>query len=174
MAEYLLGLGHKQIALITENAEGESVGKLRLLGYQDAMREQGIAINPKLILKITDDIDPYSMENGYRMTKELLQSGEPFTAVYAIADTLAIGACRALHEAGKRIPEDVSVAGFDGIPLGEYYIPKLSTMRQPVEAMADKTVRLLLQILEEGGPHEHLIFPAELVIRESTAPPGEL
>ena len=103
---------------------------------------------------------------------ELLQSGEPFTAVYAIADTLAIGACRALHEAGKRIPEDVSVAGFDGIPLGEYYIPKLSTMRQPVEAMADKTVRLLLQILEEGGSHEHLIFPAELVIRESTAPPG--
>ena len=172
MAEYLLGLGHKQIALITENAEGESVGKLRLLGYQDALKEQGIAVNPKLILKITDDVDPYSMENGYRMTKELLQSGEPFTAVYAIADTLAIGACRALHEAGKRIPEDVSVAGFDGIPLGEYYIPKLSTMRQPVEAMADKTVRLLLQILEEGGSHEHLIFPAELVIRESTAPPG--
>ena len=172
MAEYLLGLGHKQIALITENAEGESVGKLRLLGYQDALKEQGIVVNPKLILKITDDVDPYSMENGYRMTKELLQSGEPFTAVYAIADTLAIGACRALHEAGKRIPEDVSVAGFDGIPLGEYYIPKLSTMRQPVEAMADKTVRLLLQILEEGGSHEHLIFPAELVIRESTAPPG--
>lgn len=86
------------------------------------MKEQGIAVNPKLILKIMDDVDPYSMENGYRMTKELLQSGEPFTAVYAIADTLAIGACRALHEAGKRIPEDVSVAGFDGIPLGEYYI----------------------------------------------------
>ena len=56
MAEYLLGLGHKQIALITENAEGESVGKLRLLGYQDALKEQGIAVNPKLILKITDDV----------------------------------------------------------------------------------------------------------------------
>ena len=92
------------------------------------------------------------MENGYRMTKELLQSGEPFTAVYAIADTLAIGACRALHEAGKRIPEDVSVAGFDGIPLGEYYIPKLSTMRQPVEAMAETCVDLVLQDSHANTP----------------------
>ena len=100
------------------------------------MKEQVIAVNPKLIWKITDDVDPYSMENGYRMTKELLQSGEPFTAVYAIADTLAIGACRALHEAGKRIPADVSVAGFDGIPLGEYYIPDVYKRQDPSLAMS--------------------------------------
>lgn len=169
MTEYLLGLGHTKIALITENSQGESVGRLRLLGYADALKEHGIAFRQELIREITDENDPYSMENGYRVTKELLASGESFSAVYAIADTLAIGACRALFEAGKRIPEDVSVAGFDGIPLGEYFIPKLTTMRQPVEAMADRTVKLLFEILEGKAEHEHLVFPAVLQVRESTA-----
>lgn len=169
MTEYLIGLGHRRIAFITENSQGESIGRLRLLGYLDALKEHGIETDQGLIREITDEYDPYSVENGYRMTKELLASGETFTAVYAIADTLAVGACRALFEAGKRVPEDVSVAGFDGIPLGEYLVPKLTTIRQPVEAMADRTVKLLFEILNGKKEHEHLIFPAVLQARESTA-----
>ena len=109
------------------------------------------------------------MENGYKLTKELLNSGVEFTAVFAIADFLAVGVCRALHEAGKRIPEDVSVAGYDGIPIGEFYTPQLTTIRQPVEAMAEKMVKLLFDVIAGKSDHEHVVFSAELIERESTA-----
>lgn len=169
MIQYLLGLGHRKIAIITEGAAAASVGQLRLEGYKDALLEEGIAINEKLIWIVEDKIDPYSMENGYKTAKKLLASGEEFTAVFAIADFLAVGVCRALHEAGKRIPQDVSVAGFDGISIGEYYTPQLTTIKQPVTEMAHRTVKLLLDVIAGKCQHEHVIFEAELVERESTA-----
>ena len=110
----------------------------------------------------------YSMENGYEATKELLATGEEFTALYAIADTLAIGACRAIYEAGRKVPEDYSVVGFDGIDLGKYFCPSLSTLKQPVEQMARATVLLLLDILSGKKSHQHTVFEGEIVIREST------
>lgn len=171
MIEYLLDMGHKKIAIITEGMEAQSVGKLRLEGYKDALRARGIGIDEKLIYEIREEKDPYSMKKGYEMTKALLNSGADFTAVFAIADSLAVGVCRALHEAGKRVPEDVSVAGYDGIPIGEFYTPQLTTIRQPVEAMAEKTVKLLFDVIAGKSGHEHIVFPAELVERESTAKP---
>lgn len=172
MVDYLLDLGHRRIAIITEGMEAQSVGKLRLEGYKDALRARGIEIDERLIYEVKEKKDPYSMENGYELTKELLNSGADFTAVFAIADFLAVGVCRALHEAGKRIPEDVSVAGYDGISIGEFYIPQLTTIRQPVEAMAEKTVKLLFDVIAGKSEHEHVVFPAELVERESTAKPN--
>ena len=74
-----------------------------------------------------------------------------------------------LFRSGKRIPEDISVAGYDGIALGEYYNPKLTTIKQPVEEMAKKTIRLLLDVIGGRQEHQQIIFPAELVVRESTA-----
>lgn len=171
MVQYLLELGHKKIAIITEGVDAQSVGQLRLEGYKEALKAAGVPIDENLILEVNDKIDPYSMENGYKMTKQLLKSGIEFTAVFAICDFLAVGVCRALHEAGKRIPEDVSVAGYDGIAIGEFYTPQLTTIKQPVEAMAEKTVRLLLNVIDENCSHEHIVFSAELVIRESTAAP---
>ena len=72
-------------------------------------------------------------------------------------------------ESGKRIPEDISVAGYDGIELGEYYNPKLTTIKQPVEEMAKKTIRVLLDVVAGREEHQQIIFPAQLVERESTA-----
>ena len=169
MVDYLLDLGHKKIAIITEGTEAQSVGQLRLEGYKDALRARGIEIDDNLIYEVRDEKDPYSMENGYKLTKELLNSGVEFTAVFAIADFLAVGVCRALHEAGKRIPEDVSVAGYDGIPIGEFYTPQLTTIRQPVEAMAEKMVKLLFDVIAGKSDHEHVVFSAELIERESIA-----
>lgn len=168
MTEYLLELGHKRIAFLTEGAQAGSVGQLRLEGYKDALRHRGIEVDEKLICEVQRNADPYSMQNGYNTTKQLLQSKAEFTALFAIADFLAVGACRALHEAGLRIPEDVSVAGFDGIPLGAFYVPQLTTISQPVERMARQTVRLLLDVIDGEAEHEHVIFPASLTIREST------
>ncbi len=100
--------------------------------------------------------------------KKLLNRTQDFTAVYAIADSMAIGACRALAEAGKKIPEDYSVAGFDGLEIGEYYNPSLTTIRQPVEEIAKETVDLLFHIIQKNGGNKQIVLPGELVIREST------
>lgn len=168
MTDYLLGLGHRKIAIITEDPK-EPLGELRLTGYKEAFLEHNITVDPKMICCVEEDIEHYSMENGYITAKRLLESGEKVTAIYATADSLAIGACRAILEAGKRIPEDISVAGYDGIALGEYYNPKLTTIKQPVEDMALTTIHLMLEIIAGREEHKQIVFEAELVERESTA-----
>lgn len=167
MTEYLLNLGHRKIAIIAERPE-EPIGRLRVDGYREAFAEQEIPVQEDMICYVQDDMDYYSMANGYVTAKKLLETGKKVTAIYATSDSLAIGACRAVLEAGKRIPEDISVAGYDGIEMGEYYNPKLTTIKQPVEEMAKKTIRLLLDVIGKRQEHQNLVFPAELMIREST------
>lgn len=168
MVDYLINLGHQRIAMIVAEADEESIGKLRLEGYFESLRAHNIAINPKLIFQTSDDIGHFSMENGYRTTKKLIESGEEFTAVYAVADTLAIGVIRALSEAGLRVPADVSVAGYDGIDVAGYISPSLTTIRQPVEEMAKDTVKLLFDIIAGKKEHQHITYDGELLEREST------
>lgn len=168
MIEYLISLGHKKIAIVVAEAEEESIGKLRLEGYYDALQAHGIEINPNLVCRTRDDMAHFSMENGYLTTKKLIESGEEFTAVYAVADALAIGAIRALLEVGLRVPNDVSVAGYDGIDVSGYISPSLTTIRQPVEDMAKDTVKLLFDIIAGKKEHQHIAYEAELLVREST------
>lgn len=173
MTEYLLGLGHRKIAIITENYDGPNVGQFRLKGYEDAFEAFGLRVDQELVWYVEEDLDHYSMENGYITTKKMLEKNSGVTAIYAVSDSLAIGACRALLEAGKRIPGDVSVAGFDGISLGEYYNPKLTTIKQPVEEMAIRTIRLIMDVIDGREKHQNILFPARLIERESTAAPAK-
>ena len=168
MVDYLIGLGHQKIAIIAAEPYEECIGRLRLEGYFDALKKSGIAVDEHLIFETDEDMNHFSMENGYATTKRLIESGEKFSAVYAVSDTLAIGACRALHEAGYKIPEDVSVAGYDGIDIGNYITPRLTTMRQPVEDMAKATVKLLFAIISGQKEHQHMVYEATLMEREST------
>lgn len=168
MVDYLINLGHQKIAMIVAEADEESIGKLRLEGYFESLQAHNIAINPKLIFQTSDDIGHFSMENGYQTTKKLIESGEEFTAVYAVADALAIGVIRALSEAGLRVPADVSVAGYDGIDVAGYISPSLTTIRQPVEEMAKDTVKLLFDIIAGKKEHQHITYDGELLEREST------
>ncbi|MBQ6786268.1 MAG: LacI family DNA-binding transcriptional regulator [Lachnospiraceae bacterium] len=168
MVDYLIGLGHEKIAMVVAEADEESIGKLRLEGYFESLQAHNIAINPKLVFQTSDDIGHFSMENGYLTTKKLIESGEEFTAVYAVADALAIGAIRALLESGLRVPEDVSVAGYDGIDVSGYISPSLTTIRQPVEEMAKDTVKLLFDIIAGKKDHQHITYDGELLVREST------
>ncbi len=168
MVDYLIGLGHEKIAMVVAEADEESIGKLRLEGYFESLQAHNIAINPKLVFQTSDDIGHFSMENGYLTTKKLIESGEEFTAVYAVADALAIGAIRALLEAGLRVPDDVSVAGYDGIDVSGYISPSLTTIRQPVEEMAKDTVKLLFDIIAGKKDHQHITYDGELLVREST------
>lgn len=169
MTDYLLDLGHKKIAIIAEGPRECSVGQLRLEGYLKAFADRGLETDPDLIVYVDEKIERYSMENGYLTAQKLLKTGKDFTAIFAIADNLAMGACRAMIEAGKEIPRDVTVVGFDGIDAGKYYNPQLTTMKQPVADMAKKTISLLLDVIAGKKQHEHILFPAELVIRESSA-----
>ncbi|MBQ8597068.1 MAG: LacI family DNA-binding transcriptional regulator [Lachnospiraceae bacterium] len=168
MTEYLIGLGHKDIAILTAESEIRSIGQLRLSGYKEALVIKGIPVKDELIRNVVEDIEHYSMENGYLTTKKLLEDKVPFTAIYATSDSLAVGACRALTEAGRRIPEDVSVVGFDGSDIGRYYNPGITTMKQPVEEMAYATINLLFDIITGQKQNEHIVFEAELIERESS------
>ncbi len=171
MVSYLTDLGHKNIAVITPEQGERTIGYQRLQGYKEALKEKKIACKEELICNVCPELDLYSMENGYDTTKKLIESGTKFTAIFAMSDSLAIGACRALKDAGLRIPEDVSVAGYDGIDWGDYYVPRLTTLRQPVEEMAEATIQLLFNIIEGKSKHKHIDFNGEILIKESTAKP---
>lgn len=167
MTEYLIGKGHRKIAVLAASQSDVSVGKLRLDGYCRALQENGIPYDEGLVCLMREDEDGYTMESGYNRTKELLNSGKEFTALYAFADVMAIGAARALYEAGKNIPEDYALAGFDGLKMSGYFIPALTTIRQPAEKIARETINLLFKVMSGEKEHQHLILEAELLERES-------
>lgn len=148
MTEYLIRLGHERIAIITAPKEDESIGKLRLMGYQKALKDHGIPFRDELVSYMDAEKDTYSFRSGYRLTRELMEK-TVFTALYSTSDTLAIGACRALKEAGIAVPKECSVAGFDGVDAGEFYIPSITTIRQPVEKIARATAELLFDMIEK-------------------------
>lgn len=173
MVDYLCNLGHKKIAILCAGMEDESIGRLRLEGYKRALESHGIAYDKDLVWSMKETIESYSMGNGYEVTKELLQSGREFTALYAISDSLAVGACKAILESGKRIPEDYSVAGFDGLDITFYYNPSITTIRQPVEQIAKETIRILFDLIDKKITQEQKTFPADLVIRQSTREPKQ-
>lgn len=169
MVSYLIDLGHKDIAVITPEIGEHTIGYQRLQGYKEALEEHKIKLKKELVCDVNPEMDLYSMENGFVTTKKLIDSGSRFTAIFAMSDSLAIGACRALKDAGYRIPEDVSVAGYDGIDWGDYYVPRLTTLKQPVEKMAMQTIQLLFNIIEGKSKHKHIDFEGEIQVKESTA-----
>lgn len=168
MVQYLIDQGHRDIAILSAEEEDVSIGKLRLNGYMNTLKKNGIPVREELICGMDYDVEFYSMENGYKVTKELLARGTKFTAIFAISDILALGACRAIMESGKRVPQDYAVAGFDGIDLGRFYTPSLTTIRQPGEKIAEATVNLLFGLIAGKKKHQHLVYDAELLEREST------
>lgn len=171
IVDYLCKLGHKKILLISADPNDESIGKLRKEGYMKALSENGIPVDENLIVPMSNDADSYSMKAGFLTLQEALNRNLDFSAVFAISDAVAIGACRALADAGKSIPGDVSVVGFDGIDNAKYYSPRITTIRQPFEDMAKSSIKLLFKYIEGDKNSEELqrrLFEGELIIGEST------
>jgi len=174
LVNYLCQLGHKRILLISADPYDESIGKLRREGYEKALADNGIEVDENLIIPMSCDADAYSMKAGYLTMQDALSRGIDFTAVYAISDAVAIGACRALSDEGKKIPQDVSVAGFDGIDNAKYYTPRITTIRQPFEAMAKESIDLVFKYIDgdsDISKERHSLFDGELLIGESTSSP---
>ncbi len=168
MVDFLCDCGHKEIAILAASREDASVGKCRLDGYQRALQDHGIQYDDELVVCTKKDVNTYSMENGYEMMKELLDSGKKFTCIYAVADALAIGACKAIFDAGRSIPGDYSVAGFDGQETAAYYHPSITTVYQPREEMAEATINILFHLIKKEPVETKRIFNARLVLGEST------
>ena len=168
LTQYLMNLGHKDIAIITEAMLRRSVGHLRLEGYRDAFAERNIPVDEDLIFYVDQNMEHFSTENGYRTTQRILSSNKKVTAIFCVTDLLAIGAMRAIADAGLRIPEDISVCGFDGMEIGRFYNPRLTTIKQPLDQISRETVKLLFDLIESRSSHRHIIFPGELSIGEST------
>lgn len=169
MTKYLISQGHEKIAILAAEDSNASIGHLRLLGYRRAMEEAGLEVDEDLICPMKDDIEYYSMQNGYVVTEELLKRRNDVTAIFAISDVLAIGACRAIRDKGMKVPHDIAVAGYDGIDMGKYYTPSITTIQQPVNDIARESILLLFDIISKKKEHQHKVFDAELLIRESTS-----
>lgn len=167
MVDYLISKGHRKIALLCSARDDESIGYLRMKGYQEALQNHGIRPNPELVKYMKEELGTYTMENGYAMTKELIDSKEEFTAIFAISDRMAVGACKAIFDSGKSVPEDYSVIGFDGLDFAQYYHPSITTLRQPMEEMAEATIRTLLGMIGDRPSSEHIVFDGELIEAQS-------
>ena len=113
-------------------------------------------------------IDHY--DGGYQAMQELLLQKADITAVFAMADVMAIGAIRALRDVGLRVPEDISVLGFDGLQIGSYFLPKLTTVHQSVELLADRAAKFLVENIEKGVRSRHENVPFTMDLRESVIP----
>jgi LacI family repressor for deo operon, udp, cdd, tsx, nupC, and nupG len=166
---HLLNLGHRQIAHLTSRRSDllvheSSLESDRFHGYLRALTEAGVAYDPAWVLQ-----GEPTVSEGYVLMRELLgRPGPRPTAVFCVSDLKAIGALRALYEAGIRVPEDMAVVGFDGILLGQFTTPALTTMNQPREEMGRLAADMLFTLLEghELLPSEQ-VLSAELLVRES-------
>jgi LacI family transcriptional regulator len=164
---HLKDLRHQRIAFMKGNPLS-SDSKDRWNAICQVAGQLGLEIDPELTVQInTDDATPML---GYPFAKELLSRRKPFTALFAYNDISAIGAIRAIHEHGLRVPQDVSVLGFDDIPGAAFHTPSLTTVRQPLSRMGEVAAQSLLKRIEgkKEYPSEIAIEP-EFVVRESTS-----
>lgn len=137
--EYLISLGHRKIGMLGGEMIHSTPAKARYEGSLLAFTENGIDFDAQKYY----ESDYFTMEGGYRAMQRLLKKSDDFTAVFAMSDVTAMGAIRAIIEAGKRVPEDISVIGFDGIEMGQYIVPRLTTIKQPDEQIAERVVEIL-------------------------------
>ena len=160
--QYLLALGHRRIAFISGVAEHpDAVDRQR--GYEAALSEAGIELDPHLMVP-----GFFHEESGVQAMEQLLGRRHRFTAVFAANDQMALGACLALHRRGLKVPQDVSVMGFDDLAASRYFLPPLSTVHHPAYELGQIAARTMLQLLARERPSVQLPAP-RVIPRESTA-----
>lgn len=167
---HLYQLGHRQIAFMRGQTFSSDSGD-RWKSFMAVAKELGLQVQPELIIQLQENLS--SPELGYPVVDQLLAAKKPFTALVSFNDVAAIGAMRAFRDHHLRVPEDVSIIGFDDIQGAAYHNPSLTTIRQPLNSMGITSARVLLDRLrgKKDYPEEIAIVP-ELIIRESTIPPN--
>jgi LacI family transcriptional regulator len=163
IVDFLCAAGHHKIGIITTGERDQSIGGRRTQGYMRALAAHDI---PKVDARF--EVGDYTFESAYHAMRRLLEKAPDITAVFAISDIMAIGAARAIREAGKAIPSDIALAGFDDIDYAAFYNPPLTTVKQPLETISEATAELMIALLEDRSEHEHIMLPTALKIRKTT------
>ena len=173
---HLIELGHRRIGYVS-GATPTMSRRDRLEGYRQALAEAGMAVDPKLIAAGDAAIgydDTHAAEHGRAAAAGLLRLARPPTALVALNDMHAVGACAAVRDAGGSVPDDVSVVGIDDIPIAGLIHPALTTVRQPIEKLGAAAVELVVKRLRgDRGAARHIVFEPQLVVRASSASPPE-
>ncbi len=162
---HLIGLGHRRIAYVGDRF-GHQSDTERSEGYSQALAAAGLPFVPELV--VHGDSKP---DEGILAMDKLLALPDPPTAVFCYNDMTALGVLRSAHSHRLRVPEDVSVVGFDDLFIASYTQPQLTTVRQPMQRMGRMAMESLLKLMEGHPSGEGITVPAELIVRESTAPP---
>lgn len=163
MTRHLASLGHKKIAFISGDRNHKAVGN-RLLGYRDGLEQSGLSYSEQLVAAGDN-----SLASGERCAKSLLSKKTPPTAIFAANDDMAAGVLRVASKMGIAVPAQLSVAGFDDISLARQLYPSLTTIRQPLAAMAERAASMIIGDLRNNPPSPRVeCLPASLQIREST------
>ncbi|MBN1936167.1 MAG: LacI family DNA-binding transcriptional regulator [Anaerolineae bacterium] len=158
----LVDVGHRQIGMITGPKKWEAAQD-RMLGYRRALEQSGINFDPSLV-----EHGDWSYDSGYRAMQHLLARAPQITALFAQNDRMAIGAMRSLREAGRKIPGDVAIVGFDDVPAAAFSTPPLTTVRQPMIRIGQIAVELLIQMIENPAQErKEVLLEPELIIRQT-------
>jgi DNA-binding LacI/PurR family transcriptional regulator len=162
--DYLVGLGHRRIAFLNGTLDFP-FEREALAGYLEACERHGLLVEPRL-LRTTD----FTVAGGRRAMAEVLAGATP-TAVFAVDDESAAGAIQAIHDAGLRVPGDISVVGMDDIPLAAALQPALTTIRIDTEELGRQAAEMLLQLIAETPAYPlRVVLPTRLIVRDSAAP----
>jgi LacI family transcriptional regulator len=161
---YLIELGHERIAFIGGDMRDITSGQNRYVGYRNALKDNRV--------KIVNDyirFGDYKTQSGYNLMKELLACEPRPTALFAVSDDMAVGAMNCIHDHQLKVPDDISIIGFDGSQLTELVRPRLSSMEQPIQDMGKITVDTLIELISDPtfSPREDLILGHKLVVRDS-------
>jgi LacI family repressor for deo operon, udp, cdd, tsx, nupC, and nupG len=163
--EHLLSLGHDRIAHVS-GALDLRISQQRVAGYRKALANAGVTADPRLLAA-----GDFTEAAGYQATRTLLESDADLTAVFAANDLSAVGALRAITESGRRVPEDVSLVGFDDVPLASFTSPPLTTIHQPAVEIAERATEILIDLTQgRQVPKLRYLLEPKLVVRGSTAP----
>jgi DNA-binding LacI/PurR family transcriptional regulator len=164
---YLISQGHRRIGFLYHTPSAEQTpNALRYNGYVRALKEHGIPFDPNLVATSLA-VDESGYKVGFQLMKQLYIKNRDMTAVFAFADILAIGAAKAVFSMGLSVPDDISIIGFDGIEMAEYYHPSLDTIYQPDTKIALSGIEILFDMMQ-GGKAQHIVYDSMLLKRGST------
>ena len=156
--DHLYDHGHRRIAALICRPDDQSISQLRYQGYCKALTAHGIPLDPELVMCAGS----FDIRDAYDAVCEKLRQGAEFTALFAIADSMAIGAMRALRDEGRAVPQDCSVIAIDGLELSAYIEPPLTTLCQPMEEMGQRSAQILLGLIHGHGAHCCEVLPTRL------------
>ena len=163
LVQYLTGYGHKDIVVMGGEISDKQISFSRYLGCKKGFEKSGLEFDPDKNYMACR----YSYEAGYETTKRLLEKNIHVTAIVGLSDTIAVGAIRAIEDAGKKVPDDISVVGFDGTVISRFYTPRITTMGQDINSIAKRSVELLMKHIHYTLGCEHDYAPHNLIEGES-------